>query len=45
MTETRPHIICHMASFVDGKIDGKALQRVMFMGEYESNSKSVESEC
>ena len=45
MTETRPHIICHMVSSVDGKIDGKALQRVMLMGEYESNSKSVESEC
>ena len=25
MTETRPYIICHMASSVDGKIDGNTV--------------------
>jgi 2,5-diamino-6-(ribosylamino)-4(3H)-pyrimidinone 5'-phosphate reductase len=35
MTKSRPHIICHMVSSVDGKIDGKALQPVMRKGEYE----------
>jgi 2,5-diamino-6-(ribosylamino)-4(3H)-pyrimidinone 5'-phosphate reductase len=32
----RPHIICHMASSIDGKIDGSALRNVMRPGEYES---------
>ena len=36
MTGTRPHIICHMASSVDGKIDGAALRHVMREGEYEA---------
>lgn len=36
MTQTRPYIICHMVSSVDGKIDGKALQQVMREGEYEA---------
>ena len=32
----RPHIICHMAASIDGKIDGSALRDVMHAGEYES---------
>ena len=32
----RPHIICHMVSSIDGKIDGKALQPIMRKGEYET---------
>lgn len=36
MTGTRPHIICHMASSIDGKIDGAALRHVMREGEYEA---------
>jgi len=36
MNSKRPYIICHMASSVDGKIDGSALRRVMRPGEYEA---------
>jgi len=36
MIGTRPYIICHMLSSVDGKIDGKALQQVAIKGEYEA---------
>jgi riboflavin biosynthesis pyrimidine reductase len=36
MTVKRPHIICHMASSIDGKIDGSALRNVMPAGEYEA---------
>jgi 2,5-diamino-6-(ribosylamino)-4(3H)-pyrimidinone 5'-phosphate reductase len=36
MTKTRPHIICHMLSSVDGKIDGNALQLMTRKGEYEA---------
>lgn len=36
MIGTRPYIICHMLSSVDGKIDGKALQQVAVKGEYEA---------
>ncbi|HYH00569.1 MAG TPA: dihydrofolate reductase family protein [Terriglobales bacterium] len=32
----RPYIICHMASSIDGKIDGAALRSVMRAGEYEA---------
>src|SRR4051812_45113891 len=32
----RPHIICHMASSIDGKIDSSALRNVMRSGEYEA---------
>jgi 2,5-diamino-6-(ribosylamino)-4(3H)-pyrimidinone 5'-phosphate reductase len=31
----RPYIICHMASSLDGKIDGGALLAIMRSGEYE----------
>jgi riboflavin biosynthesis pyrimidine reductase len=36
MSETRPYVICHMASSIEGKIDGKVLQTVMIKGEYEA---------
>ena len=36
MNDKRPRIICHMASSVDGKIDGSALRNVMRTGEYEA---------
>jgi 2,5-diamino-6-(ribosylamino)-4(3H)-pyrimidinone 5'-phosphate reductase len=36
MSGTRPYIICHMASSIDGKIDGSALQSMMRHGEYET---------
>ena len=36
MSETRPYIICHMLSSIDGKIDGGALQGVIAKGEYEA---------
>jgi len=36
MNSKRPYIICHMASSVDGKIDGSALRKVMPSGEYEA---------
>ncbi len=35
MKDKRPYIICHMASSIDGKIDGDALRTVMRKGEYE----------
>lgn len=36
MRGTRPYIICHMASSIDGKIDGPVLQKIMHAGEYEA---------
>ena len=36
MNGKRPYIICHMASSIDGKIDGSALRNVMRKGEYEA---------
>src|SRR5512142_743619 len=36
MNSKRPYIICHMASSVDGKIDGSALRNVLPGGEYET---------
>jgi DNA replication protein DnaC len=35
MNSKRPYIICHMASSVDGKIDGSSLRSVMRPGERE----------
>ncbi|MCL4395588.1 MAG: hypothetical protein M1482_12440 [Chloroflexi bacterium] len=34
----RPHIICHMLSSIDGKIDGAALAAVTQKGEYEETA-------
>jgi riboflavin biosynthesis pyrimidine reductase len=36
MNSKRPYIICHMASSMDGKIDGTALRTIMRPGEYEA---------
>ena len=36
MNGKRPYIICHMASSIDGKIDGPALRKVMPPGQYEA---------
>lgn len=36
MSAKRPYIICHMASSIDGKIDGSALRNIMRAGEYEA---------
>lgn len=36
MNAKRPRIICHMASSIDGKIDGFALRNIMRNGEYEA---------
>jgi riboflavin biosynthesis pyrimidine reductase len=36
MSAKRPYIICHMASSIDGKIDGSALRKIMRGGEYEA---------
>jgi 2,5-diamino-6-(ribosylamino)-4(3H)-pyrimidinone 5'-phosphate reductase len=36
MNAKRPYIICHMASSIDGRIDGFALRNVMRKGEYEA---------
>jgi len=36
MSGTRPYIICHMASSIDGRIDGDALRNIMRPGEYEA---------
>lgn len=40
MNSNRPYIICHMASSIDGKIDGPALRKIMRPGEYEALHKS-----
>ena len=37
----KPYIICHMASSVDGKIDGTALRDVMGKSEYESTGSQL----
>ncbi len=37
----RPHVICHMLSSVDGRIDGTALRAVTGTGEYEATGGSL----
>ena len=32
----KPHIICHMLSSVDGRIDGDSLDAVMSADDYEA---------
>jgi hypothetical protein len=36
-----PHIICHMLSSVDGRIDGEALETVTAEGEYEATAAQL----
>ena len=37
----RPHVICHMLSSVDGRIDGAALDAVISEGEYEATGENL----
>jgi 2,5-diamino-6-(ribosylamino)-4(3H)-pyrimidinone 5'-phosphate reductase len=41
----RPHIICHMLSSVDGKIDGAVLRTVMAPGDYETTGAKLEGDA
>jgi 2,5-diamino-6-(ribosylamino)-4(3H)-pyrimidinone 5'-phosphate reductase len=41
----RPRIICHMASSVDGKIDGAALRGVMAEGDYEATGAALHGDA
>src|SRR5512140_2153610 len=41
----KPYIICHMASSVDGKIDGSALSSVMAEGEYEATGAKLKGDA
>jgi 2,5-diamino-6-(ribosylamino)-4(3H)-pyrimidinone 5'-phosphate reductase len=41
----RPRIICHMASSIDGKINGSALRNIMRPGEYELLHSKLEGDA
>jgi 2,5-diamino-6-(ribosylamino)-4(3H)-pyrimidinone 5'-phosphate reductase len=41
----KPYVICHMASSVDGKIDGSALSSVMADGEYEATGAKLKGDA
>jgi 2,5-diamino-6-(ribosylamino)-4(3H)-pyrimidinone 5'-phosphate reductase len=41
----RPHIICHMLSSIDGRIDGSTLGAVMGKGEYERTGASLRGDA
>jgi 2,5-diamino-6-(ribosylamino)-4(3H)-pyrimidinone 5'-phosphate reductase len=41
----RPHVICHMLSSVDGKIDGAALRAVTKDGEYEATGAMLNGDA
>jgi 2,5-diamino-6-(ribosylamino)-4(3H)-pyrimidinone 5'-phosphate reductase len=41
----KPRIICHMASSVDGKIDGESLDKVMPEGEYEATGAKLKGDA
>src|SRR6266853_1180414 len=41
----RPHIICHMLSSVDGKIDGASLRAVTAAGDYEATGTKLEGDA
>jgi len=45
MTERRPYVICHMASSLDGRIDGEVLRQVMREDEYESVGAKLEGDA
>jgi 2,5-diamino-6-(ribosylamino)-4(3H)-pyrimidinone 5'-phosphate reductase len=40
----KPRIICHMASTIDGKIDGESLSRVLPDGDYEATGKRLKGD-
>ena len=41
----RPHIICHMLSSVDGKIDGASLRAVTAPGDYEATGTTLDGDA
>src|SRR3954467_1408176 len=41
----RPHVVCHMLSSVDGKIDGAALRAVTKSGEYEATGDALDGDA
>ncbi|HTY09624.1 MAG TPA: dihydrofolate reductase family protein [Bacteroidota bacterium] len=41
----RPRIICHMLSSIDGRIDGKILDRVIARGEYETTGAELKGDA
>jgi 2,5-diamino-6-(ribosylamino)-4(3H)-pyrimidinone 5'-phosphate reductase len=41
----RPHIICHMLSSVDGKIDGASLRAVSVPGDYEATGTELDGDA
>jgi 2,5-diamino-6-(ribosylamino)-4(3H)-pyrimidinone 5'-phosphate reductase len=41
----RPHIICHMASSVDGKIDGDSLRALLGNEEYETTGEQLNGDA
>ena len=41
----KPHIICHMLSSVDGRIDGGVLQSVIGKGEYEETGAELKGDA
>lgn len=41
----RPHIICHMLSSVDARIDGAALHAVMVPGDYEATGATLKGDA
>jgi 2,5-diamino-6-(ribosylamino)-4(3H)-pyrimidinone 5'-phosphate reductase len=41
----RPHIICHMLSSLDGRIDGAVLQGVIGKGEYEETGAELKGDA
>ncbi len=41
----KPHLICHMLSSIDGKIDGASLTNVMPDGEYEATGEALDGDA
>lgn len=41
----KPHVICHMLSSIDGKIDGDALSAVTRSGEYEATGDALNGDA
>lgn len=41
----RPHIICHMLSTLDGKIDGAALRAIADTGDYETTGAQLKGDA